>query len=197
MWTLLDVVLLTALALLLGAIIGNNFFKAKYEKLVAPLAPTVDPILARLNALEARIHPAAVSAPPVPQFVPMPPPVSVTTFTPAPPGFIRASDGVLLHPITAADAWAASVAASKAFAPGFVHGLDWNAVEWLRRMTPKEFGAWCFAVAQLPDVKAADPGNSNAVGWLTGLTVPGAGFFLNLVGDTHPALAIPDTDPRT
>jgi hypothetical protein len=35
----------------IAAVIGNNFFKPQYSKLVAPVAPTVDPILLKIHDL--------------------------------------------------------------------------------------------------------------------------------------------------
>ena len=132
--------------------------------------------------------------------LPVPPPATgpkqVTTIT-VPPGFILdPKDNVLLQPITPAAAWnLAQTASIPMQGSGILHGLNWNQLEYLRRMTPKLFGDWCFLVSQLPGVKAPDGGASQGWGWITGLTFNGYGYFASLA--MPPALlVIPNTDPR-
>lgn len=122
----------------------------------------------------------------------------VTTTTPVPAGMTIAADGVALQSVTPADAFATLKTVSTPQGVGYQNGLNWNQCEYLRRLDAKAFGAWCFAVSQLPAASSSTAGNTtgtNSYGWLTGLSSAGQGFFMTLATVTPP-IQVPATDPR-
>ena len=117
------------------------------------------------------------------------------TTTPVPAGMTRAADGVLLEPCTAAElftAFKAACVAAKLPAGTYTNAFgSWNQMEYLRRLDAKTFAGWCVDALTVPAIG----GGTASVGWLTGLSADGAGFFMSLGAQTPPVV-VPNVDPR-
>ncbi len=122
---------------------------------------------------------------------------TVTTIQ-VPAGMQLGAGDVLIQPVTADAAWTACQTVSGPFgAAGFVCGLTWNQLEYLRELTAQAFADWCATAAALPALKGDTSGTAAGytVGWIPSLSYAGAGFFLSLCAAANP-VTIPNTDPR-